>query len=189
MPCEGGAVPDGREVSMGPAVLVLGYRVVLDVPSTRMVVVRLFPVARAVCPTVEDELLLTSMVWSHATVVLGSVDVVVAVGSMMFGAPPGVTSEPAGELSVTPLDIQHMAEVDSMVQGLRDRGPPGTDQIEGTYGGSAAFSLMGVSRDAHETSLQTRTLHGFPHALVDSLHALSIYLAGSRMQHTMIGFR
>lgn len=62
MPCEGGAVPEACEVSKGPAVLVSGYKVVLDVPSTKMVVVKLLPVVRAVYPTVEDELLLTTMV-------------------------------------------------------------------------------------------------------------------------------
>lgn len=66
----------------------------------------------------------------------------------MFGGLPGVTSEPAGELSVTPSGIQHMAEVESMVHGLRDREPPGKDQVDGTYGGSAAFSLASVSHDS-----------------------------------------
>lgn len=139
-----------------------------------MVVVRSFPVVRAVCPTVEVELLLTSIVLSHATVVVGAVEVVVAVGSMLAGGPPGVTSEPAGELSVLPSDIQHMAGVDSMVQGSRDRGPPGTEKTEGTYGGSAAFSLVCVSHDVHEPVLRPRTLYCCSHTLVESLHTLSI---------------
>lgn len=98
---------------------------------------------------------------------------------MMFGGLPGVTSEPAGELSVTPSDIQHMAEVDSMVHGFRDRGPPGTDQIDGTYGGSAAFSLVSVSHDAHGSASLACTLYCSPHALVGSLYTLSTYFLTS----------
>lgn len=82
----------------------------LDVPSTRIVVVRLLPVVLAACPTVVVELLLTRIVLSHATLVFEAVEVLAIAGSVMAGGTPDVTSDPAGELSVTPSDIQQMAE-------------------------------------------------------------------------------
>lgn len=100
VPCD--SVPSRGSVEVCCASVVLGYRVVRDVPSTMTVVVRLLPEVVAGTPIVVLELLLIRivriLVWAVAAVEASAVEL--------------------GMLSVVPSAIQHIVPNPSIVQGL-----------------------------------------------------------------------
>lgn len=166
VPCDGVAVSNVGEGPSGPIWLLFGKSVVLDVPSTKIVVVRLFPLVLAACPTVVEELLLTRMVFSRVLLVSETAKSIVVACDRAV-----VTADAVGELSVVPSDIQQMVETPSMVQGAIDRVPSETGKAEGRYGGRVVFFLAGVSHGAQEAI--------FPRPYTMSLFSCSCCISGN----------